>query len=224
MINSSWLKTGSHDRRDVWKAELLRWCRYDGEFEMPTIPVCDTLPQKLTAFTKADIANADNSFIHFFMDDYKFERVWNKPKRFLPLVQAYGGAIAPDFSLYREMPLVQQMFSVFKSRVMGYWWSRNGVSVIPNVRWGDARTHKFCFDGIPKASVVAIGTHGCVKHRDDRAHFFNGFMAMLECLEPRGIVIYGSASSRIIPPLFVGNVEIVQFESDFSRSRKKEDV
>jgi len=142
----------------------------------------------------------------------------------LPLIKAFGGAIAPDFSLYREMPIVQQMYNVFRSRALGYWWSKNGVQVIPNVRWGDKRSYKFCFDGLPKDSTIAVGTHGCIKRVDDRRFFLDGFMVMLERVEPKAIVVYGSASNKIIPPLFVCNIEIIQFESDFSRSRKMEAV
>jgi len=63
------------DRHDVWNAGLLRWCRYDGEFEMPTTTVCNAVPQRLTAFTDAKIQKDNGSFIHFFVDDYKYERV-----------------------------------------------------------------------------------------------------------------------------------------------------
>jgi hypothetical protein len=210
------------DRRDVWNAKLLHWCKFDGKYEMPAIPVCNVVPHKLTAFTEAKTSNGDGSFLHFYMDAYRYERIWRNPMPYLPRVQAYAGAIAPDFSVYREMPLVQQMFNIYRSRVIGYWWSRNGVVVVPNARWGDERTYEFCFDGLPKNSVVAVGTHGCVKHIDDRRHFFNGFMVMLERIQPKAIIIYGSASDKIIPPLFVCKVKIIRFESDFSRLHKKE--
>ena len=211
------------DRCDVWNAELLHGCKYDGDYDMPVLPICDIVPQSLIAFTKARAKskNADGSFVHCYEDDYKFECLWRQSKRYLPLMKSYGGAIAPDFSVYREMPIAQQIFNVFRSRAMGYGWTRNGIHVIPNVRWGDERTHKFCFDGLPTNSVLAVGTHGCVKHIDDRHYFIDGFMAMLERLCPKAIVVYGSASDKIFPPLFACNVEIIRFESDFSRSRKK---
>jgi len=208
------------DRRDIWNAELLRWCSYDGEYEMPVLPACNTIPQRLTAFTDAKIKKADSAFIHFYEDDYKFECIWRTPNRYLPLLQAYGGAIAPDFSVYREMPLPQQVYNIYKSRAVSYWLTRNGVSVIPNVRWGDQRTY-FCFDGLQKNSVLAVGTYGCVKHLDDRRCFTDGFMVMFDRLQPKAIVVYGSTSDKIFLPLFTCNAEIVHFDSDFSLSHKK---
>jgi hypothetical protein len=217
-------RAASRDRRDVWKAEMLRWCDFEGEFEMPAIPACNTVPTRLTAFSDAKKCNGDDSFIHFFQDDYKYERVWEKPKRYLSLIKAYKGAIAPDFSLYREMPLVEQMHNVFKSRSIAYWWAKKGVTVIPNVRWGDKRTFDFCFDGLPKDSVVAVGTHGSIKRTDDKSYFFDGLMEMLDRIEPRKIVVYGSLGNKLFLPLFFSNIEIIQFESDFSYSHSRKAV
>ena len=222
MSKTDLLPSRHQDRRDVWNARLLRWCRYVGDYEMPSLPACRVIPQDLTAFSKARARNADGSFIHCYEEDYKFERLWRNPNRYLPLVRAYGGAIAPDFSVYREMPLAHQMYNIFRSRALGYWWARTGVAVIPSVRWGDERTYRFCFDGLPTDSVLACGTHGCVKHVDDRRYFFDRFMAMLERLSPSAVIVYGSASAKIFPPVFVCDVRIIRFESDFSRSRQKE--
>jgi hypothetical protein len=191
---------------------------------MPTLPVCHEIPKKLTAFSKAKISTADASFLHFFEDDYRFERIWRNPSRYLSRIQAYGGTISPDFSVYREMPLVQQMFNIYRSRVIGQWLSRKGVIVVPNIRWGDERTYDCCFDGLPKNSVLAIGTHGCSKHIDDRRYLFNGLMAMRERLEPKALVVYGSASEKIFPPLFMNGIKIFSFKSDYSLSRKNEEV
>jgi len=218
------LRPKPQDRRDVWNANLIFGCRFDGEYEMPVLKSCDCIPEKLTAFTNAKIKLADNSFIHFYEDDYLFERIWRFPKRYLRLIAAYGGAIAPDFSVYREMPLAQQIYNVFRSRALGYWLSKNGIYVIPNVRWGDERSYKFCYDGLPKNSIVAIGTHGCVKHMDDRRYFFNGLIEMLNRITPKKIIVYGSASDRIIPSLLVCNVEIIHFESDLSRVHKRKGI
>jgi hypothetical protein len=212
------------DRRDVWNADLQKLCKYDGYFEMPVLPVCHEIPQKLTAFSKAKIETADASFLHFFEDDYKFERIWRDPHRYLSRIQAYGGVISPDFSVYREMPLLQQMYNIFRSRVIGQWLSRNGVIVVPNIRWGDERTYDCCFDGLPKNSVLAIGTHGCAKHIDDRRCLFDGLMIMRERLQPKAIVVYGSSSERILPPLFMSGIELISFKSDYSLSRQREAV
>lgn len=208
-------------RRDVWNGWMLDWATYDGRYELPCLPPCHSVAPGLTAFSRARIMSGDTSFIHFFEDDYRFERIWRQPRRYLPLLKAYGGAVAPDFSVYRDMPLVQQMYNVFRSRCLGYWWSRQGITVVPNVRWGDARTYEFCFDGIPKHSVVAVGTHGCVRSAIDKRYFSEGFEAMLDRVSPTTVIVYGSQDRRAVPPLPASAVEIVPFPSDFARSHPK---
>ena len=47
-------------------------------------------------------------------------------------------------------------------RAFGYWYSTFGGAVINNVRWGEEDTISWCFDGIPRNSVIAIGTIGSV--------------------------------------------------------------
>jgi len=210
------------DRSDVWNARLLRGCRFEGKYEMPALSACNIMPHSLIKFSDATIKRADASFIHFYENDYKFERIWRNPERYLRGMKSYGGVIAPDFSVYREMPLCQQLYNVYRNRAIGYWLTRNGISVIPNARWGDARTYEFCFDGLPQNSVIAVGTHGCVKHKDDRKYFTDGFLVMLECVKPTKVLVYGSASDKYIPPLLACNIEIVQFDSDFARSRNPE--
>jgi hypothetical protein len=212
------------DRRDVWNAELFHGCDYVGKYEMPMLTACDCVPPSVTAFSDASEEKADGSFLHFYEADYKFEQIWRNPKRYLPLIKAYGGAIAPDFSIYREMPLSLQIYNTFRSRAVGYWWSRNGVKVIPNASWGDKRSYEFCFSGIPKNSTIAIGTHGCVKRISDRRYFLDAFLKMLDSLTPKRIIVYGSASDKIIPPLFVSDIEIVCFESKFSLTHKRKAV
>lgn len=36
--------------------------------------------------------------VHFFVDDYQFQRVWNQPDKYIPLLQKFGAVCAPDFS------------------------------------------------------------------------------------------------------------------------------
>ena len=81
--------------------------------------------------------------MHCYEDDAAFERLWSRPERYLPILKRYAGVIAPDFSLYRDMPLVMQQWNVYRSRAIAHWLQENGIPVIANVRWGDRRTTQF---------------------------------------------------------------------------------
>lgn len=81
---------------------------------------------------------------------------------------------------------------------------QQGKYVIPNVRWGDERTYtKTVFDyipafsGIPKNSIVSIGTYGCSKRKEDKYFLEAGLEAMLTELIPQVVIVYGSYSPAI---------------------------
>lgn len=42
--------------------------------------------------------------IHFFIDDYQFQRVWNQPDRYIAPLKRFQCVLTPDFSTYMDMP------------------------------------------------------------------------------------------------------------------------
>ncbi len=97
----------------------------------------------------------------------------------------------------------------------------NGVEIIPNVRFNDERTYEFCFDGIEKFKTVAVGTHGCIKSRIDRDYFKKGLSELVKRLSPKTILVYGAAPDDIFKKYLDMGINIISFESEFSKSRKQ---
>ena len=80
-------------------------------------------------------------------------------------------------------------------RVFGYWLGKNGIAVINNVRWGTSESWAYCWEGIPKHSIVAIGTvGGSPRKLVDRKRFEEGLEELIQVLAPHTIVIYGSGN------------------------------
>lgn len=130
--------------------------------------------------------------LHFFKDDYKFSAVYNSPEQALKQTLCHYKYIwGPDFSLYPSMPLPVQLMNVFKNRWCTTYWQANGLSVIPSVGWSDEASFAFCFEGIPKGSVVCISTVG--NYRSDKAAFLKGYSEMQRQLEPALVYCYGKA-------------------------------
>ena len=46
--------------------------------------------------------------VHFFLDDYQFNRLWNQPNRYLPILQQFRYVMTPDFSMYTDFPKIIQ--------------------------------------------------------------------------------------------------------------------
>ena len=91
--------------------------------------------------------------VHFYLDDYQFERVWASPTRYVKLLRQYSCVLSPDFSLYTDMPMAMQIWNTYRSRLLGQYWQDNGINVIPTVSWSDERSYSFCFDGLPQTNV-----------------------------------------------------------------------
>ena len=127
--------------------------------------------------------------VHFFVDDYRFSGIYNNPERTLNRYSQYRFLLTPDFSTYADMDLWRQLESVAKNRWVGAYWQSKDLTVIPTVSWSDARSFEFCFDGIERNGIVAVGMIGC-KH--SRLGFMRGYNEMLERLQPKKIIVFGT--------------------------------
>ena len=196
---------------------------YDGKFELPILTTISLTPKKVITFSKAMNANAKefDSWIVFYEYDLGFERLWRNPCAYLQRLKKFKGVISPDFSLYRNMPLVMQIWNTYKGRALAHWMQQNGIEIIPNIRFNDERTYEFCFDGIEKNKTVAVGTHGCIKHKEDKEYFKNGLAELVKRLSPKNIIVYGSAPDDIFKKYTDMGIAIIAFESEFSKSRKR---
>ena len=119
------------------------------------------------------------------------------------------------------MPLIMQFWNIYRSRAIGHWLQSNGIKVIPNLRFGDERTVGAACYGIARQTAIAIGSHGTLKHRNDREIFASGLKSVVKKIDPKVIVVYGSAPAGIFDEFREMGIEIYQFDSDFATSRKK---
>ena len=202
--------------KDVFNAFLVAFAVYAGFFEFPVIKACYEIPNRLIAFSKCISCRDYNYWDHFYEDDYLFERLWRNPKKYLPILQRYNGVILPDFSLYRDMPFVMQLWNIYRSRAIGCWLQRNGITIIPNIRYGDKRTYRICCDGISKGGVIAVGSHGTLKNKEDRRIFAEGLSVVVSRIHPRVIVVYGFVPDDIFAQYKEQGIDIAHFESDFT--------
>lgn len=204
--------------KDTFNAFLVSTAHYDGLFEFPIIQPAFWIPNRLIPFSKAVSCNDHDQWVHFFEDDCLFERVWNNPGRYLEILRRFNGVILPDFSLYRDMPFSMQLWNIYRSRAIGVWLQKNGIKVIPNIRFADQRTYRCCCDGIARKSVIAIGSHGMIKNKEDRRFFCEGLNVVVKRLEPSAIIVYGSVPTSIFATYMDKGIKIIPFPSDYSTS------
>jgi len=150
--------------------------------------------------------------VHFFVEDFTLNRCWNRVEYYGEKFKDFEIVLTPDFSLFTDMPKALQVFNVYRNRYIGRYWQEMGLTVAPSVSWAKKDTFDFCFEGIPKNSVVAISTQG-VKNK---GLFFAGFEKMIE-LSPVQILVYGT--SRYMQEIDDYKIDTRFFKTHFEQKR-----
>lgn len=221
---------------DIWNAFMCdgaKWSHYD-------IPFCPTIltkiPSRIITWPEAraiykkqyriDPKFRIDAFVCFYVDDYKFDGsrtgIWANPKHALSILSHFTGIITPDFSTYQDFPYPVKLYNIYRMRAFGYWCGRNGLEVVNNTRWGTKESFDYCFDGIEKDSVVAIGSvGGNPKRITDRKRFEEGLEELCKQLSPKAILVYGSANYPCFEKLRELGVAIYEYPSATAQAFKK---
>lgn len=151
--------------------------------------------------------NSNDYGVHFFLNDYQFERLWRNPEQYILLLSKFKYVCSPDYSLYTDHPRAVQLFNHYKKHWLGAYWERNGITVIPTICWSDSKSFEWCFDGEPKDSIVAISTKGTQGDEIAKERFYAGYYQMLKRLNPSKILLFGKN-----PGALEGNVIEMGYE------------
>lgn len=163
----------------------------DGWYDMPRILPVDHRPKNLQGFNYVLNKPDHDAGVHFFLDDYQFERIWQRPDYYIDKLKDFDCVLTPDFSLYIDMPVAMQVWNIYRSRLIGQMMQAYGLTVVPTVSWAFDDSFDFCFDGLPVNGTLAVSTIG-VKQNDDQFFLWkNGMDEMIDRLEPIRILVYG---------------------------------
>lgn len=191
---------------------------YDGvgKYGIPEIkPVYECSVNKWLGFNyvKSYATKKDsNTGVHFFLDDYQFERVWNTPDKYLKHLSRYDCVLAPDFSLYVDFPLAVTIYNHYRKHWLAAYWQDCNITVIPVIRWMYPDSYEWCFDGEPKNSIVAVSNIGCVKDAELKKMFDDGYQEMLKRLNPSKILFYGSTFGG-----YDGPVKYIRHQTEYTK-------
>lgn len=161
------------------------------KWQMPILKRSDYVPTDLISFNYMLTSKEYNKGIHFYIDDYQFERLWNSPREYIEKIARFDCALTPDFSLYMNMPRAMKMWNVYRSKLIGQMMQDIGIEVIPTLQWAEPETYEWCFDGIPEGGTVSVSTIG-VKGNEIATQIWTGGMnEAISRLQPKTIVLYG---------------------------------
>lgn len=114
-----------------------------------------------------------------------------------------------------------QIWNTYRNRALAFWLQREGVPIIPNIRWGDERTYAFAFEGLPKGGTVAVSTNGLLRNKLDRKYFKQGLALMIETLQPQTIVNYSRMPDDIFGPYRNNGPELIEIPYYAFSARKE---
>lgn len=79
---------------------------------------------------------------------------------------------------------------------------------------------KVAFQGVDKHSIVSIGTYRQIKTAESKRYFREGLIEMLNELEPKVVLVYGSMPKKIFNNLNT-QTKFIQYPDWLTRMRRK---
>ena len=198
-----------HRTNDAYNLDLIDFGNSTNDFwQMPIIQNDNFIPDDIIGFNYAKTSKDKNVGIHFYLDDYQFERIWNKPEDYINILKQYECIFSPDFSLYLDMPMPMKIWNIYRSRQIGRFYQNQGIKVIPTISWAEKETFEFAFKGIPKGSIVSISTIGVKRNKEALKIWQDGMNAMIEEIEPSSILVYGGKLDYDY-----GDIQVIYYEN-----------
>ena len=193
-----------------FRVSLVETAFFDGKFEIPHIDAPDKIiiPNGMVPFSVRERSQDKKDFVCFYEHDINFRDILTKTEEYVDELKQYPGIITPDCSLYIDAPLCVQIADIYLNRAVGHYLQKQGLYVIPNIRWGDERTfkeeflgEKVAFQGVDKHSIVSVGTYGQIQSAESKRFFREGLSEMIKELEPEVVLVYGyfKKTTKFIP-------------------------
>lgn len=208
---------------DGFQANLTKKASFSGEPKMPEIVKMgnEGIPKALIPFAEIRSSKDKRGYLHFYVHDKLFQDFIADVESYLPLLSQYDGVITPDCSLAIGQLDYLQMTNTYFNRSVGVFLQQNGIPVIPTVRWSDESSFRYCFNGLPEHSILAVSTHGCIKSREQKAMFRKGLVKMIELLSPTDVIVYGYMPEDVFGGL-EGLTRFHRYPNHFEANCKKE--
>jgi len=186
---------------------LLDWTSQTGMWDMPALKPVNVCPKRLLAFNEALHFQGDreNVGVHFFIDDYQFERIWTRPEKYIRALDGFCCVLTPDFSMYLDVPAPLRIWNHFRKMLVGQIFQNAGLNVVPSIGFGWNDSFSYAFEGVPQGGTVAFANWKKENFLDRWKK--NGLEAMMKKIQPKCLLLYGEEIH-----MDLGTVEVVRFQ------------
>lgn len=188
---------------------------YEGTFQLPKVlPFDGMIPEEFIPYGSNSCYTSKDKGVYCHIDDYRFNSAWTHPESALKKIRRFGVAAAPDFTLWVDGAVCENVEQLRRSRTIQRFWQNNGVSVIQTASWADAESVRtFAFDGLAEGSWTAIG-HQRIGNASEQKLFRYAVETLVDKIKPTGLLVFGVALD------FDPGVPVVVKPSHISKLRK----
>ena len=164
-----------------------------GYYGFPKVRACHVIPDDLIGFNYVKSWQGDTTGlgVHFFIDDYQFERLWSNPFENIDRLRRFECVLSPDFSTYRDMPMAMRIWNLYRIYMMTQIMQNEGLEVIPILRDLGPGTYDWTLEPIEPGGVVAVSTIGHVRAKAEHEIFQEDINEYIRILKPECLIIYG---------------------------------
>lgn len=189
-----------------------------GKYDLPYVNCLDIVnPDYLALYSeKSNYFKTDNTCVCFYQYDNKFDgikgiynAIYYQDKKLLSKYkERFKGvkyAIAPDYSQCGDIPRIENIYRLFKSRIVSNWLLLEcDVIVIPNITYANENYFDVMLDGMENVEVVAFSVKGSIKEKVERELLIKAIKYTVDNLkELKKIIVYSVATNDdIILSLF----------------------
>lgn len=187
---------------DSFSAFLVKDAYFTNQEKYPILEesmISRDIPKKILPFGKAINSHKDlsDTFICFYSPDSDFERVRKNPKKYVNFFQRTAGIIGFDYSIHTDMPLIKQKSQINDNLSLCYFYGSKGIPIIPNIRCGVDNLLPEFLSAIPKKQIIAVGTHGFIKEKQEKYEWLCFLEKVVDELSPSHIIVYGTLNGKM---------------------------
>lgn len=203
----------STDRDTMHEAYI---CGAELESGFPVLPPIRAKPKESVSFREIQkIIDTKDKVVHFYIDDFWFEKIWTNADRYIPQLKCFPYVIMPDFSVFSYMPEPMQHWNRYRSMALGYYLSSKGVRIIPSLGVL-TKDDIWTLCGVPRRSTVAVCTNGRIKKPLERKTFVEGLQTQIQILQPTNLIMVG-----YIPKEYDEPIPTIYLKSEAQKRRIK---
>ena len=197
-----------------------------GEYRIPVIqplteydPTTRWIPYHYINECKLDPSKLG---MYFYIDDYRFDALWNTPDKYVNRLKRYRYVLSPDFSIYANMPKALQVYNHYRKHWLAAYWQYHGIKVIPTITWTLPQNLQFCLDGEPTHGIISTSFKGLLRNKDIMDTYWDDYDYVMDRLQPKMVLFHGIVPDRLKGKVVPMKDAYTPFSAKMAKIREEE--